>query len=288
LAILSNDLADSLTKGGDKKINLDETSFFSEQITELRSDLKKLEEFVKFSGPYDSGGAVVNIVAGAGGTDAQDWVEMLLKMYLRFAEKQGWQAKILEKSEGAEAGLKSVTVEMTGSLVYGKMKQESGVHRLVRLSPFNSGHSRETSFALVEVLPLLNKKVEIEINPKDLRVDTFRSSGAGGQSVNTTDSAVRITHLPTGLVATCQNERSQLQNKEKALAILKARLVKKMAEERVKKINELKGERKKAEWGNQKRSYVLHPYKLVKDHQSKRESAAVEKILAGDLQLIQN
>ena len=267
----------------------DDLEFVVEQYEELQEQIEGVEMEMQFSGPYDKGGAIVTFQAGAGGTDAQDWTEMLLRMYLRYAEKQGWRAKILEKVNGAEAGIKNATVEMTGRLVYGRMKNESGVHRLVRLSPFNADNLRQTSFAMVEVLPIIdNNENKIEIKQDDLRVDTFRSSGAGGQSVNTTDSAVRITHLPTGLVATCQNERSQLRNKEQAMNILRGRLVKLMEEERVRKIDELRGERKAVEWGSQIRSYVLHPYKMVKDHRTGKQTTAVEKVLDGEVGLISN
>jgi len=264
----------------------DGLSFIEEQYSELEGDLKKIEEKIKFSGPYDRGGAVFSFQAGAGGTDAQDWTEMLLRMYLRFFEKEGWKVSIVDRTDGSEAGIKKATVIVTGGMIYGRMKNESGVHRLVRLSPFNADHLRQTSFAMVEITPLIEDKVAVKINEKDLRIDTFRSSGAGGQSVNTTDSAVRITHLPTGLMATCQNERSQLRNKEKAMTILKGRLAKLLEEEQVKKVEELKGERKAVEWGSQIRSYVLHPYKMVKDHRSNKQTTAVEKVLDGDLELI--
>ncbi len=278
---------EGLLKGGE--LEEDDLEFVQEQYEDLRGQIDKIEMELKFSGPYDRGGAIVTFQAGAGGTDAQDWTEMLLRMYLKYAEKQGWETKILEKVNGAEAGIKNATIKMTGKLVYGRMKSESGVHRLVRLSPFNADNLRQTSFAMVEVLPIIdNLKNKIEIKQDDLRVDTFRSSGAGGQSVNTTDSAVRITHLPTGLVATCQNERSQLRNKEQALSILQGRLIKLMEEERVREIDELRGERKAVEWGSQIRSYVLHPYKMVKDHRTNKQTTAVEKVLEGEVGLIKN
>ena len=278
---------EGLLKGGE--LEEDDLEFVQEQYEDLRGQIDKIEMELKFSGPYDRGGAIVTFQAGAGGTDAQDWTEMLLRMYLKYAEKQGWETKILEKVNGAEAGIKNATIKMTGKLVYGRMKSESGVHRLVRLSPFNADNLRQTSFAMVEVLPIIdNLKNKIEIKQDDLRVDTFRSSGAGGQSVNTTDSAVRVTHLPTGLVATCQNERSQLRNKEQALSILQGRLIKLMEEERVREIDELRGERKAVEWGSQIRSYVLHPYKMVKDHRTNKQTTAVEKVLDGEVGLIKN
>ncbi len=254
------------------------------QLEDLAGRLKKFEQKKFFQGKYDQANAILTLQAGAGGTDAQDWTEMLSRMYLRYAEKKDWEAKILNESKGSEAGLKSITIEIQGRSAYGFLKREKGVHRLVRLSPFNANNLRQTSFALVEVLPVLEKQDALELNSADLRVDTYRASGAGGQHVNKTDSAVRITHLPTGTVAACQNERSQLQNKEKALAMLQAKLVQLMEERQVAEINELKGEQKKIEWGNQIRSYVLHPYKLVKDHRTGFQSSEVEKVLEGDLE----
>ena len=267
----------------------DELEFIQEQHAELKAQISKIKEELQYSGQYDKGGAILTLQAGAGGTDAQDWTEMLLRMYLRYAERQGWKALIIDKTVGSEAGIKNATLEVTGRLVYGKIKKESGVHRLVRLSPFNSDNLRQTSFAMVEVMPTIKEKdIETEINQSELRVDTYRSSGAGGQSVNTTDSAVRITHLPTGLVATCQNERSQMRNKEKAMTILTGRLVKLMEEEKVEKIKELKGERKAVEWGSQIKSYVLHPYKMVKDHRTNEQTTAVEKVLEGEINLVKS
>ncbi len=266
-----------------------EIEFINEQYINLKKQVLKIDEEVQFKGIYDKNGAIITLQAGAGGTDAQDWTEMLMRMYLRYAEKMNWKSKIIEKSSGIEAGIKSAVIEMTGRLVYGRIREESGVHRLVRLSPFNSDNLRQTSFAMVEVMPIIEERnTGITINQNDLRIDTYRSSGAGGQSVNTTDSAVRITHLPTGLVATCQNERSQLRNKEKAMVILKGRLAKQMEKQKVEKIKELKGEKKAIEWGSQIRSYVLHPYKMVKDHRTKKQTSAVEKVLDGEIQLIKN
>ncbi len=225
----------------------------------------------------------MSFYAGAGGTDAQDWAEMLLKMYLRYAEFKEWPVNVIERTKGAEAGIKNATIEIQGKDVYGYLKKEKGVHRLIRLSPFNSNNLRQTSFALVEVLPLLKDDNDFKIKASDLRVDTFHASGAGGQHVNTTDSAVRITHLPTGLVATCQNERSQSRNKSRAMEILRSRLAQKMEEQKVKRIVELKGESKKIEWSSQIRSYVLHPYKQVKDHRTGYQTTQVEDILNGQL-----
>ncbi len=265
----------------------DEIQFIEDQYAELKKQISKIDEELQYSGKYDRKGAILELQAGAGGTDAQDWTEMLLKMYIKYAEKQGWQAVIIDKTIGNEAGIKNATLEVTGRLVYGKIKNESGVHRLVRLSPFNSDNLRQTSFAMVEIMPIIkDDEIETEINQGELRIDTYRSSGAGGQSVNTTDSAVRITHLPTGLVATCQNERSQMRNKEKAMTILKGRLVKLMEEEKVEKIKELKGERKAVEWGSQIKSYILHPYKMVKDHRTNAQTSAVDKVLDGDIELV--
>ncbi len=253
------------------------------QLLDLKKQLVFFEERLLFQSKYDQFNALIFLHSGAGGVDAQDWTEMLLRMYLRYAEKKGWQVKILEKVTGAEAGIKKATLELEGENAYGYLKNEKGVHRLVRLSPFNANNLRQTSFALVEVLPLMEEADAVKIESKDLKIDTFRSSGAGGQSVNTTDSAVRITHLPTNLVVTCQNERSQLQNKQKALEILKSRLAQRMEEERVDKIEKLKQKQDKIEWGSQIRSYVLHPYKMVKDHRTGFQSSMVSEILDGEL-----
>lgn len=253
------------------------------KIKDLEKTLNKLEFKTIFSGKYDRSDAILSIHSGAGGVDAQDWAEMLLRMYLRFSEKHKFKTKIIDQSRGQEAGIKSVTFEISGPFAYGNLRSEAGVHRLVRLSPYNSDNLRQTSFALVEVLPIIEKIEEVKINSQDLRFDVYRSSGAGGQSVNTTDSAVRITHLPTGIIVTCQNERSQLQNKEEAMKILKAKLHQKHLEEAEKEKNKIRGNFVSAEWGNQIRSYVLHPYKLVKDHRTKYEDVNAEKILDGDL-----
>jgi peptide chain release factor 2 len=254
-----------------------------EQTAVLEKDFSDYEFLVLLSGPYDKNNAIISVHAGAGGTEAQDWAEMLLRMIMRFADKMGWRTKILDQSLGAEAGYKSVTVEVSGRYAYGYLKSEHGVHRLVRISPFDAEKMRHTSFALIEVLPELDDKVAVEIDQKDLRIDTFMSGGKGGQSVNTTYSAVRIVHLPTGISVSCQNERSQQQNKEMAFKILKAKLHALEQERLAKERQEMRGEYKSAEWGNQIRSYVLHPYHLVKDNRTDYESADPEAVLEGDL-----
>ena len=253
------------------------------RIEHATAEFIELKKQLRFSGPHDTSNAIVSIWAGAGGLDAQDWAGMLRRMYLRWAESVGMQVSVLDESHGEEGGLKSTSLAMSGAFAYGQLKSEHGVHRLVRLSPFNSAHSRETSFAMVEVVPEVDSPDEIELNENDIRVDVFRAGGHGGQSVNTTDSAVRITHLPTGIVVSIQNERSQIQNKETAFTILKSKLAALAEEQHKETLDELKGPNQEAAWGNQIRSYVLHPYTLVKDARSNYQTSDAQAVLDGDL-----
>ncbi len=249
----------------------------------LAQELDKAEFRLMLSGPHDQGDAILAIHAGAGGTDAQDWAAMLLRMFLRWAESHGYRTQILDSLAGEEAGIKSVTLSVSGPYAYGYLKAERGVHRLVRLSPFDAAHRRHTSFALVEVWPDIGDEVHVEIRPEDLEIETFRASSAGGQHMQKNETAVRIRHIPTGLVVSCQNERSQTQNRETALRILKARLLQLEEEKKRQQLNELKGEHVDAGWGNQIRSYVLHPYQMVKDHRTGYETGNVQAVLDGDL-----
>ncbi len=249
----------------------------------LEKDVEKFEISTLLSGKYDANNAIVTIHPGAGGTESQDWAEMLYRMYTRWATKNGYTVKELDYLEGEEAGLKSVTFEIIGENAYGYMKSEMGVHRLVRISPFDAGGRRHTSFASVEVLPEISDDVEIEINPDDLRIDTYRSSGAGGQHINKTSSAVRITHIPTNIVVACQSERSQIQNRETAMKMLKSKLLDLKEKEHKEKIEDLKGEQKDIAWGSQIRSYVFCPYTMVKDHRTNYEVGNVEAVMDGDL-----
>jgi peptide chain release factor 2 len=254
-----------------------------EALQPLQRELDRLIEDALFTGEYDSGDAVVTIHAGTGGTDAQDWAEMLLRMYLRWAAVRGFQTELIEASPGEEAGLKSATFTVKGESAYGILKAERGVHRLVRLSPFDQAHRRHTSFAQVIVAPLLAEGVEVDVDESDLRIDTYRASGAGGQHVNKTDSAVRITHLPTGIVVQCQNERSQMSNRQTAMRILKSRLVELEQERREAELARERGAAQDIGFGSQIRSYVLHPYQLVKDHRTDHEMGDAQRVLNGDL-----
>jgi peptide chain release factor 2 len=254
------------------------------QINELQKQFDELKKELRFQGPYDDHNVILSIYAGAGGTDAQDWAQMLLRMYVRWAESKKLKVQTIDQTAGEEAGIKSVTLEITGgSFLYGKLAGEYGVHRLVRLSPFNANNLRQTSFAKVEVLPVIDKPEDVELDDKDIKTDVYRAGGHGGQSVNTTDSAVRVTHIPTGISVAIQNERSQLQNKETAMTILLSRLAALQLEQHTKNIAELKGPNQSAEWGNQIRSYVLHPYKQVKDLRTGYETSDAEKVLDGSL-----
>lgn len=255
----------------------------SSQLNALQAKFDDLKDDLKLTGPYDDHDAIITLSAGAGGTDAQDWTQMLFRMYTRFFEKSGWRYSLVEESSGEEAGLKSATLEVSGAFAFGKLKGEHGVHRLVRLSPFNADNLRQTSFAKVEVSPKIDRPDEVLIDDKDLKIDVYRSGGHGGQSVNTTDSAVRVTHIPTGLVVAIQNERSQLQNRETAMTILRGRLAQLQLEQHAEKLSELKGANQSAEWGNQIRSYVLHPYKQVKDLRSRYETSDPDAVLDGNL-----
>ncbi len=249
----------------------------------LNTDIENLEIKTLLSGKYDANNAIVSMHPGAGGTESQDWVEMLYRMYTRWAEKHNFEVKELDYLEGDEAGIKSVTFLVKGEYAYGYLKGEMGVHRLVRISPFDSGGRRHTSFASVEVLPEINDDIEIDINPDDLRIDTYRASGAGGQHINKTSSAVRITHIPTNIVVTCQSERSQIQNRETAMKMLKSKLFDLKEKEREKNILNLKGEQKDIAWGSQIRSYVFCPYTMVKDHRTNYEVGNVQAVMDGDL-----
>ena len=259
------------------------TGEVARDVDALAAELDTLEVELTFAGPYDARDAIVAIHAGAGGTESQDWAEMLLRMYLRWGERHKFDAQIIDMTQGEEAGIKSATLEVRGALAYGYLRSERGVHRLVRISPFDADHARHTSFALVEVLPEAESAAEVKINTDDLRIDVFRASGHGGQNVQKNSTAVRITHIPTGIVVTCQNERSQGRNKDLALKVLEARLLEREVARQAKERSTLKGQHVSAEWGNQIRSYVLHPYKMVKDHRTSFETSDAETVLDGDL-----
>src|SRR3989344_2811256 len=269
-----------LSKLGDSSLSDD----LEKQLANLSQKFNELKIQLRFSGPYDDHDVILSIYAGAGGTDAQDWAQMLLRMYTRWAESKKLKAESFDQNAGEEAGIKSATIKLSnGDFLYGKLAGEHGVHRLVRLSPFNADHLRQTSFAKVEVMPAIDKPSEMQLDEKDLKIDVFRAGGHGGQSVNTTDSAVRVTHIPTGITTSIQNERSQLQNKETALGILRSKLVAMQLEQHAENLADIKGPNQSAEWGSQIRSYVLHPYKQVKDLRTGYETTDPQSVLDGDL-----
>lgn len=254
------------------------------ELEHLRKGIEKMELEVMLSGPYDRNNAIMSLHAGAGGTEAQDWVEMLLRMYTRWAEEKGYKVKVMDMLPGDEAGIKSVAIEVEGPFAYGYLKSEKGVHRLVRISPFDAAGRRHTSFASVDVLPVVQEDINVEIKPEDIKVDTFRAGGAGGQHVNKTDSAVRITHLSTGIVVQCQSERSQISNRNTAMKLLKARLLDLELQKKEQEMAALRGEQGEIAWGNQIRSYVFHPYKLVKDHRTGMEIGNVDAVMDGEIE----
>ena len=279
-------LVDDLLAANELAVEADDDEMGAEVtdgIVRLQDALAALEIEALFSGELDDHDAIMSIHPGAGGTDAQDWAEMILRMYLRWAERNGFTVDLREALAGDEAGTKSATLEIRGPHAYGWLQSEHGVHRLVRLSPFDSANRRHTSFASVDVIPDLGDEVDLELDPEELRIDTFRAQGAGGQHVNTTDSAVRITHVPTGLAATCQSERSQMQNKNVAMKILKTRLAELRRREREAELSDLRGVQRAIDFGSQIRSYVQHPYQMVKDHRTDAETSSVDKVLDGDL-----
>jgi peptide chain release factor 2 len=257
----------------------------NQKLEDIEKDIEKQELIILFTDEYDINNAIVTIRPGAGGTESQDWVEMLLRMYLKWAEKNRYLAQIVEISPGEEAGIKNVTLTVSGEYAFGYLKAERGVHRLVRISPFDANRRRHTSFASVEVIPEINQEVELEIKESDLRIDTYRATGAGGQHVNTTDSAVRITHLPTNIVVQCQNERSQYSNKMTAMKILRARLFKHYQQEKAQDLKESRGKKKDIAWGSQIRSYVFYPYQMVKDHRTEVESGNIQAIMNGEINI---
>ncbi len=270
------------------ELSEDDEELLGQIVTELdglQAGLDKLELQLMLSGPFDRNNVILSINAGAGGTESCDWANMLLRMYTRFADERGYSCKMVDVLAGEEAGIKNATLEIEGDMAYGYLKAEKGVHRLVRISPFDSNKRRHTSFASVDVIPEIEDDAEVDLNPDDLRIDIFRSSGPGGQSVNTTDSAVRITHLPTNIVVQCQNERSQLQNKLTAMKILRARLYELKRKEQEEKMAKEYGEKQKIEWGSQIRSYVMHPYSMVKDHRTDTETGNVAKVMDGGIDI---
>ena len=275
-----NELIDSLEDNDSDMLNIIE-----EELTNLKKDIDEVSLNAYLSGPYDKNNCILEIHPGAGGTESCDWASMLYRMYTRYCEKEGYKIDILDYQDGDEAGIKSVTMLIKGTNAYGYLKNEKGVHRLVRLSPFDSNNRRHTSFASIEVTPEIEQNNDVEIDEKDLKIDVYRSTGAGGQGVNTTDSAVRITHLPTKIVVTCQNERSQIQNKEQALKVLRNKLLLLEIEKQEKELNKIKGDQKNIDFGSQIRSYVMHPYSMVKDHRTNVETSNVDKVLDGDINL---
>lgn len=282
---ISQGINDTLELAGvaEKEAEFSIQKELTKELNRLSKEFEKLEFLVLFSQKYDSNDVILSIHAGAGGVEAQDWAAMLLRMYLRYCEKKNFVTKIIDESRGSEAGIKSITVEISGYYAYGNLKSEAGVHRLVRISPFDAEKMRHTSFALVEVLPELSEADQVKIKDEDLKIETMKSSGHGGQGVNTTDSAVRITHVPSGLVVKCQNERSQLQNRKTALKLLHAKLAKLQDAAQGKELAKIRGDVLAAEWGNQIRSYVLQPYKMVKDHRTSFETSDPDAILDGEL-----
>jgi len=288
---LKNKIYDNVLMCDELKYNMDLEikGLLEEEIPTIKTQIDSLEIELLLDGPYDSENAIVEIHSGAGGTEACDWANMLFRMYSRWCENHEYKIEIIDSQEGEEVGIKSLTMFVKGINAYGYLKCEKGVHRLIRISPFDSNSRRHTSFASVEVTPLIeSSSIEVEINPNDIRVDVYRSSGCGGQGVNTTDSAVRITHLPTKIVVTCQNERSQIQNKEKAMEVLKSKLYQLELEKRNSEIKELKGSQMDINFGSQIRSYIMCPYSLVKDHRTNQETSNVDKVLDGDLDIFIN
>lgn len=268
------------------QISQEEPEFLQQiegELNSLEKEIHAIEIQTILGGPFDRNNAILSINAGAGGTESCDWAQMLLRMYTRFADNKNFKLKVLDILPGEEAGIKNVTLRLEGEMAYGLLKSEKGVHRLVRLSPFDANKRRHTSFASVDVIPEIEDDIEVEINPDDLRIDVFRSSGPGGQSVNTTDSAVRITHLPTGIVVQCQNERSQLQNRQTAMKVLRAKLYELKRREQDKRMAQEYGQKQKIEWGSQIRSYVMQPYLMVKDHRTDVETAQVQKVMDGEI-----
>lgn len=279
------ELIDMLKIETDEEIKL----VVEKEIDEIENRFKELKVSVLLNGPYDQENAILEIHSGAGGTEACDWALMLYRMYMRYFEKKGYKTEIIDEQAGEEAGIKSAVILVKGTNAYGYLKSEKGVHRLIRISPFDSNARRHTSFASINISPLFdNNKVDIEINENDLRIDVYRSSGCGGQGVNTTDSAVRITHLPTKIVVTCQNERSQIQNKEKAMEVLKNKLYQLELEKREQELKNIKGENMDINFGSQVRSYIMHPYSMVKDHRTNTETSNVSKVLDGDIDMFIN